>query len=88
MSVEVVYALADRAAAVRLKVAPGTTLRAAIEQSGLLRRFPEIDLARHKIGVFGRVRAPDDAVGEGDRIEIYRPLVMDPKDRRRRLERL
>lgn len=85
LSVEVVYALADRAAVVKLKVEAGATLRQAIEQSGLLRRFPEIDLTRHPVGVFGAVRALDAPVEAGDRVEIYRPLTMDPKDRRRLL---
>lgn len=85
LSVEVAYVLADRATVVKLKVDAGTTLRQAIAQSGLLKRFPDIDLARHKVGVFGRLRELDGPVEEGDRVEIYRPLPADPKERRRKL---
>jgi uncharacterized protein len=62
----------------------GATLREAIERSGILREFPQIDLTRHKVGVFGRLRGLDEAVADGDRVEIYRPLPADPKDMRRR----
>jgi uncharacterized protein len=87
LSVEVVYVLADRACAMTAAVEPGATLRQAIERSGLLERFPEIDLARHKVGVFGKLRGVDERISAGDRVEIYRPLLADPKERRRRLER-
>ena len=85
LSVEVAYVLADRAAVVKVEVAAGTTLRQAIERSGVLTKFPEIDLARSKVGVFGKLRGLDEPVEAGDRVEIYRPLTMDPKDRRRLL---
>ena len=87
MEVEVVYALPGQAALARVELLPGATLREAIERSGLLARFPEIDLARSRVGVFGRVRALEEPVAAGDRVEIYRPLAADPKERRRRRAR-
>lgn len=84
LTVEVVYARPDEQHVVTVRVPPGATLRAAIGASGLLQRFPEIDLARDGAGVFGRVRGLDEAVAAGDRIEVYRRLVTDPKEARRR----
>lgn len=84
IAVEVVYALPGTQLLFALTVAPGATARQAIEQSGILRRFPEIDLAVQKIGIFGNIARPDVVLKEGDRVEIYRPLVADPKDARRR----
>ena len=62
-----------------LEVRTGTHVRDAIEQCGVLDQFPEIDLEINKVGVFGRLVKLDQAVEEGDRIEIYRPLLADPK---------
>jgi hypothetical protein len=84
MKVEVVYALPRGEDSVVLAVAPGATLREAVVASGLLRRHPEIDLARQRIGVYGKLRPADASAAEGDRIEIYRPLAADPKEARRR----
>ena len=84
LRVEVVYAAADAADAVSLILPANATVRDAIVASGLLERHPEIDLARHKCGVFGKLRPLDAPLGDGDRVEIYRPLAMDPKDARRR----
>jgi putative ubiquitin-RnfH superfamily antitoxin RatB of RatAB toxin-antitoxin module len=67
-----------------LKVAPGTTIEQAINASGLLAELPEIDLAAHPVGIYGKKRALDAVLRAHDRIEIYRPLVADPKDSRRR----
>jgi putative ubiquitin-RnfH superfamily antitoxin RatB of RatAB toxin-antitoxin module len=83
-SVEVVYALPGAEDSARLELAPGATLREAIVASGLLRRHPEIDLNRQKIGVYGKVKAPETAAADGDRIEIYRALLVEPKEARRR----
>jgi len=83
LSVEVVYALRDRQVLLTLEVEEGTTARQAVERSGVLRRFPEIDLARAGLGIFGRVISPDTPLRDGDRVEIYRALVADPKDARR-----
>lgn len=82
--VEVVYALPHGEDAVSVQVAPGASLADAIAACGMLERHPEIDLARNKIGVFGKVMKPDAAVAGGDRVEIYRALAMDPKEARRR----
>lgn len=67
-----------------LTVAPGTTIGQAIDQSGLLGELPEIDLALHPVGIYGKKQTLDTVLREHDRIEIYRPLVADPKDSRRR----
>lgn len=83
MRVEVVYALPRESALVDVQVEPGATLREAIRRSGLLERYPEIDLNRNAVGVFGRRRALDEAVAAGDRIEIYRPLPASPMEQRR-----
>ena len=84
LAVEVVYALPDTQSLIALTVAPGTTARQAIEQSGILRRHPQIDPACGKIGIFGKAVKPNAVLKEGDRVEIYRPLIADPKDARRR----
>lgn len=84
ISVEVVCALPGAQHLVELKVARGTTAREAIARSGLLAQLPQIDPDRQKIGVFGRMIKADTVLQEGDRLEIYRPLIADPKDARRR----
>lgn len=89
LSVEVCYALPGDQAIVLVTLPPGATMREAIERSGLLQRYPELDLAHMKAGVFGKVRALDAAVEAGDRIEIYRALKADPKlARQRRVEKV
>lgn len=67
-----------------VQVAPGTTVEQAIAASGLLRDFPEIDLAVNPVGIYGKKKPLDTVVRPLDRIEIYRPLVADPKESRRR----
>lgn len=84
LAIEVVYALPDCAVLRAVRIAAGATLREAIERSGILADCPDIDLRRNAVGVFGRVRGLDEPVAAGDRVEIYRPLAADPKDRRRR----
>lgn len=84
LGVEIAYALPDTQQLIDLKVATGTTAREAIENSGILQRFPEIDLSRYKIGIFGKAVKLDRVLSPGDRVEIYRPLIADPKDARRR----
>ena len=83
IAVEVCYARPDEQVIVALQVPRGTTLREAIEQSGILERFPEIDLARNKVGVFGKLNKPAYVLRAGDRVEIYRPLLADPKEIRK-----
>jgi putative ubiquitin-RnfH superfamily antitoxin RatB of RatAB toxin-antitoxin module len=60
------------------------TVQQAIEDSGVLQRFPEIDLAKNKVGVFGKAAKLDALLQDGDRVEIYRPLIADPKEARKK----
>jgi len=83
--VEVAYALPDRQALLPLMVPAGTTAMEAVQRCGILDLFPEINLQENRIGVFGRLCAGDRVLEAGDRVEIYRPLVADPKEVRRRL---
>lgn len=83
IQVEVAYALPGEQVLLHLEVVEGATAREAVEQSGILQRYPEIDPARAALGVFGRVVPPDTRVRNGDRVEIYRPLIADPKQGRR-----
>jgi uncharacterized protein len=87
LAVEVVYALPGAQDLIELRVPPGTTARKAIAQSGILQRYPQIDLAADKVGIFGRVVELDLVLEEGDRVEIYRPLRAEPKDARRQRAR-
>lgn len=66
-----------------LAVPASTTLRAAIEPSGLLAEVPEIDLAVSRVGIFGKSKTLDTVLRDGDRVEVYRPLIADPKESRR-----
>jgi putative ubiquitin-RnfH superfamily antitoxin RatB of RatAB toxin-antitoxin module len=81
--VEVAYARPDRQVIVPLNVPPGTTVEQAILDSGVLEQFPEIDLGRNKVGIFGKLTRLGQVLREGDRVEIYRPLIADPKEIRR-----
>lgn len=77
--IEVVYALAERQEIVPLTLPAGTTVQQAIEQSGLLAKYPEIDLQKNKLGIFAKLSKPDTVLRDRDRVEIYRPLIADPK---------
>ena len=81
--VEVAYAKPDVQVIVPLKVVPGTTAEQAIRQSGVLKDFPEIDLEKNRIGIFSKVTRKDTVLREKDRVEIYRPLIADPKEVRK-----
>lgn len=81
--VEVVYALREEQALVTLEMEEGTTVREAIERSGLLARYPEIEPRRGRVGIFGKAVQLDAPLDDGDRVEIYRPLIANPKDARR-----
>ena len=84
LRVEVVYCPnADRAERIELELAAGATVLQALRASGLLERHPEIDLGQQRCGVWGRVRSPEHELCDGDRVEVYRPLVVDPKEARR-----
>jgi len=81
MRVEVVFALADKQELLVVELPDGSTVAAAIEMSRLARQFPDIDTLQ--AGVWGKPTARGHVVREGDRIELYRPLEMDPRDARR-----
>jgi putative ubiquitin-RnfH superfamily antitoxin RatB of RatAB toxin-antitoxin module len=81
--IEVVYALQDRQKVITLALPVGTTVREAVERSGLLAEFPEIDLAKNKFGIWNKLTKVDAVLRDKDRIEIYRPLIADPKEVRR-----
>lgn len=83
IKVEVAYARPDQQVLLEVKLRPGATLEQAIRESGILRRFPEIDLANSKVGVFGKLMPLTARLRAGDRVEIYRPLIADPKEVRR-----
>ncbi|MDX9874316.1 MAG: RnfH family protein [Spongiibacteraceae bacterium] len=83
ITVEVAYALPDRHFLRAIRVPAGTTLQEAVVQSGVAQQFPELDLNDLRLGVFGKVAKRDQVVSDGDRIEIYRPLLADPKEVRR-----
>ena len=83
LNVEVAYALPEQQVLVALEVEEGTTVRDVIERSGIPARFPEAHVGGGNVGIFGRPVALDEAVREGDRVEIYRPLIADPKQARR-----
>lgn len=88
IAVEVVYALPEKQYLYSVKVAEGSTVEEAIKASGLLDLRSDIDLSANKVGIFSRPVKLHDEVQSGDRIEIYRPLIADPKElRRQRAER-
>ena len=81
--IEIAYATPERQMILEQRIEPGSGARAAVRTSGIDRHFPEIDLDNCDIGVFGKAVADDYEPLEGDRIEIYRPLIADPKEVRR-----
>ena len=81
--VEVAYALPKEQLIIPVRVPVGTTAEDAIKLSGILQKFPDIDLATNKFGIFGKLTKPDTVLRELDRVEIYRPLIADPKEVRR-----
>ncbi len=85
ITVEVVYATPESQPVIRLELENGTTVADAISQSGLLERFPSIDLSISKLGIYGKACGLDQQLSDHDRVEIYRPLLADPKEVRRRL---
>lgn len=79
IKIEVVYPLPNRQEIIKFQVPEGTTVQAAIELSGVLAKYPEIDLKKNKFGIFAKLSKLDAIVRDQDRIEIYRPLIADPK---------
>jgi putative ubiquitin-RnfH superfamily antitoxin RatB of RatAB toxin-antitoxin module len=89
ITVDVVYALPEHQYVISVAVAPQSTVRQAIMASGLLEIRRDIDLGKNKVGIYGRVVTLEDSVQAGCRIEIYRPLMTDPKElRRQRAQRV
>lgn len=83
VEIEIVYALPIRQHVAKIAVPAGTTLEQAICLSGILNIFPEIDLKRNRVGVFNKLVKLDTSVQPYDRVEIYRSLLIDPKEARR-----
>lgn len=81
--VEVVYARPDRQEVASLTLPSGSTAGQAIEASGLLARYPEIDLTKNKLGIYAKLAKAETALRDRDRVEIYRPLIADPKEVRK-----
>ena len=84
INIEIAYALPDRYYLKAFKVDEGTMIQTAILQSGILQQFTEIDLRENKVGIYSRPAKLTDQLKDGDRIEIYRPLLADPKEIRRK----
>ncbi len=84
INIEVVYALSGEQILFRQQVPEGATVAEAIKLCGVLDKYPEIDLAANKLGIFGKLAKLDTVLRDKDRIEIYRPLIADPKEVRRR----
>lgn len=82
--IEVVYALSQRQDLVQLRLPAGSTVQQAIEASALPQKHPEIDLKKNKVGVFGKLVRLDAPLRDRDRVEIYRPLIADPKEVRKK----
>jgi putative ubiquitin-RnfH superfamily antitoxin RatB of RatAB toxin-antitoxin module len=85
LEVEVVYALPERQALIAISIPAGATAGDAVAQSGIAGRFPGQDLSACQLGVWGRLVDRDQILEDGDRVEIYRPLEIDPREARRRL---
>jgi|SRR5210317_297310 putative ubiquitin-RnfH superfamily antitoxin RatB of RatAB toxin-antitoxin module len=83
IDVEVAYALPQKQALLALTVNAGTTVLQAAQQSGVVEQFEDVDLENAKFGIFGKVVSPTQVLNEGDRVEIYRPLIADPKEVRK-----
>lgn len=83
IQVEVAYARPDKQMLIALTIGAGATVEEAIHCSGVLQNFPEINLDVNKVGVFGKLGKLNAPLRAGDRVEIYRPLPVDPKEMRR-----
>jgi len=84
IKVELVYALPHEQTLLKFTVPAGTKVAEAVQLSGILKKYPEIDPAKSRMGIFGKLTKPDAELRELDRIEIYRPLLADPKEVRRK----
>ena len=81
--IEVAYALPKKQLIIPIKVKIGSTAEEAIKSSGIVKKFPEINLSENKIGILGKLTQLDTLLRDKDRVEIYRPLIADPKEVRR-----
>jgi hypothetical protein len=79
MNVGIAYANKKKQVWLKLEVPDGSTVRDAINHSGILKQFPEIDLENQKVGIFGKLSKLDAVIEDGARIEIYRPITADPE---------
>ncbi len=84
LRIELIYATLEQQNLIELTVPEGSDISFCIEASGIQKQFPEIDLTTMKVGIFSEVKPLTHLVQSGDRVEIYRPLVADPKAVRRR----
>jgi putative ubiquitin-RnfH superfamily antitoxin RatB of RatAB toxin-antitoxin module len=84
IEVTVVLALPDRATEIAMRLPVGTTLGDALEASGLAERHPDVDIARARVGIFGKLSDRKAVLADGDRVEVYRALIADPKEHRLR----
>ncbi|MCG8097772.1 MAG: RnfH family protein [Candidatus Thiodiazotropha taylori] len=84
MKFEVAYGKLDEQVLLVVESSEPLTVEQAIEKSDILQRFPEIDLKVNKTGIFGKAAKLDAMLSEGDRVEIYRPLIADPKEARKK----
>ena len=84
LTIEVCYALPGEQTLIELQLPQGATLGQAIDASGILAQHPGIDLTKQKTGVFGKLKPLDTVLADHDRVEIYRPLIVDPKLARQR----
>lgn len=83
IKIEVVYANPEAQQLISLEVPEHCTVLQAIQFSGILKQFPEINLSQNKVGIFGKIVELNALVSEGDRVEIYHPLLIDPKEARK-----
>jgi putative ubiquitin-RnfH superfamily antitoxin RatB of RatAB toxin-antitoxin module len=83
INIDVVYALPHEQRLFAVQAAQGATVVDAIKLSGVLEKYPEIDLSKNKLGIYGKLSKADTVLREKDRVEIYRPLIADPKEIRR-----
>lgn len=83
INIDVCYALPEKQLLIKVKLPEGSTLQQALEASGVLVKHPEIDLKKNKFGVFAKLSKVDTVLRDRDRVEIYRPLIADPKEVRK-----
>lgn len=87
ITVEVICATPERQVLRRVNLPAGSSVIQAVEQSGILQELPEVAFDPSRLGIFSRRVTADELLQDGDRVEIYRPLTLDPKDARRRRAR-